>query len=122
MVNVNPPEAPEMVVIDGIKVRPEDEKRVRARLERQQAVATGAQSPVPIGVPPVGTDNRRRTASELYDGEPFDPAETVLGREAAPGGVPETDPAATADSGSEGDEKPKRGARKTAAAEDDAGK
>lgn len=119
MVNINPPEAPEMVVIDGIKVRPEDEKRVRASLERRQAVAAGAQSPVPIGVSPPGTENRRRTDSELYDGEPFDPAETVLGREAAPGGLPETDPAAVADSGSD---KPKRGARKTAAAEDDAGK
>lgn len=84
MVNLNPPQPPEMQVIDGIKVRPEDVERVKELNERRTAVGSGVQDPVPVGVAPAGTDNRRRTQSELYDGEPFDPATQILTREEAP--------------------------------------
>jgi len=98
MVNLNPPTPPEMQVIDGIKVRPEDVDRIKNQQERRLGIA-GLQDPTPVGVSPVPTDNRRKTASELYDGEPFDPAEQVLSREDA-----DTPPAP-----------PKRSSRKTEA-------
>ena len=101
MVNLNPPTPPKMEIIDGIKVRPEDVERVKEQNERRLGIG-GVQDPTPVGVTPPGTDNRRKTQRELYDGEPFDPAAQVLVREDVPDAAP--------------DDKPKRAGRKSAEA------
>ena len=100
MVNLNPPQFPEMQEIDGIQVHPDDVEKVKARQARKRVTeALGAQAPVSVVGVPVGTDNRRQTAAELYDGEPSAPATPARVRlDGAVGCAP---PAAANDSGTD---------------------
>jgi hypothetical protein len=95
MVNLNPPKAPEMVVIGDQQFRPEDVERAEARQAAQELITAGAQDPRPIGVVnPAPTENRRRTERELYldgGGVAVDPASSILSRQEAPDVGPVTD-------------------------------